>query len=121
MSDKFPNHLHTNEKEALLACTSLLLNLLSNNLATVWFFGSKARGDFSSHSDIDLLVVVSQLDPDTRWNIRAVAADCSLYFDVLFNTHIIERHRWQKMKQQRDTLWREVERDGIALLEPVSA
>jgi uncharacterized protein len=112
---ELPDHLLSNEKKAIVACTSSLVALLLDNLVTLWLFGSKARGDFDSDSDIDLLVIVHHLDPETRWSIRAVAADCSLYYDVLFNTHIVEKHRWQKIVQQQDTLWREIEQDGIAL------
>jgi predicted nucleotidyltransferase len=116
MSD-LPRHLYNNEREAIDAVIDMLSHSMSDNLLGWYLFGSKARGDFHADSDIDLLIIVNHLDPDSRWKIRATAADCSLQYDVLFNTHIIEKARWDAMVQYKDTLWREVQRDGIPLHE----
>jgi len=88
-----PHHLHPNEKEVIVTVVTMLSLALNDNLVDSYLFGSKARGDFHVDSDIDLLVIVNKLDPDSRWQVRATAADCSLQYDVLFNTHI--RHYWK--------------------------
>ena len=116
MISDLPDHLHENEKKAIAAVVATLSQAMNNNLADMYLFGSKARGDFHADSDIDLLVIVNQLDPDSRWKVRATAADCSLQYDVLFNTHIIDKARWDHLVAHQDTLWREVQRDGIPLL-----
>jgi predicted nucleotidyltransferase len=110
-----PHHLHLNEKEAIATVVTMLFQTLNNNLVDLYLFGSKSRGDFHADSDIDLLVIVNKLDPASRWQVRATAADCSLQYDVLFNTHIIDKARWDHLAQHQDTLWREVQRDGISL------
>lgn len=110
-----PQYLQRNEKEAIELVTKQLFKLLKENLVEVYLFGSKARGDFHADSDIDLLVIVGRLDSESRWKIRATAADYSLKFDVLFNTHILEQTRWNRLVETQDTLWREVQRDGILL------
>jgi len=115
---ELPDHLLPHEKAAIFACSSALVNLLADNLAGLWLFGSKARGDFDSDSDIDLLIIVKHLDPEIRWRIRATAADFSLHHDVLFNTHIQVQEEWQKISRYAGTLWHEIERDGIPLLQP---
>ena len=113
--NNLPQHLQQNEKEAIESVTKQLFQFLEGNLAEVYLFGSKARGDFHADSDIDLLVIVECLDHESRWRIRATAADRSLEFDVLFNTHILDKARWNRLVEFQDTLWREVQRDGIAL------
>jgi uncharacterized protein len=118
---ELPDHLLPHEKTAVSACATSLADLLSDNLVGLWLFGSKARGDFDSDSDIDLLIIVKRLDPKIRWRIRATAADCSLHHDVLFNTHIQVQEEWRKISRYAGTLWREIERDGIPLLQPEPA
>ncbi|MBK8986918.1 MAG: nucleotidyltransferase domain-containing protein [Chloroflexi bacterium] len=110
-----PEHLQTNEKQAILKLCLTLSEMLGRNLVDMVLFGSKARGDFHPDSDIDLLVVLRHLNADSRWLVRSVAADCSLEYDVLFNTHLYEKGRWEAMMAHRDTLWREVQRDGMPL------
>ena len=112
---KLPEHLQTNEKEALMAVSATLSQKLGDNLVGLYLFGSKARGDAHADSDIDLLVILQNLNPDSRWLVRATAADCSLQHDVLFNTHLYDKERWDDLVQYQDTLWREIRRDGIPL------
>ncbi|HEX6387420.1 MAG TPA: nucleotidyltransferase domain-containing protein [Anaerolineae bacterium] len=114
---KLPDHLMLYEKSAINACAAALSETLSDNLMGLWLFGSKSRGDFQPDSDIDLLIVVRHLESEIRWQIRVIAADCSLQYDVLFNTHILDKARWDELVRYQDTLWREIQRDGIALLE----
>lgn len=113
--NNLPQHLQLKEKKAIESVAELLFQTLADNLAAAYLFGSKARGDFHTDSDIDLLVIVNRLDPNSRWQIRATAADCSLKFDVLFNTHIVDKVRWDWLAETQDTLWRELQRDGILL------
>ncbi len=109
--------LTDNEREAILTLCSALSSKLSNNLVHLYLFGSRARGDFEPDSDIDLLVVLRRLDAESRWLVRATAADYSLLYDVLFNTHLYELTDWQDMATRQDTLWRHVRRDGVLLEE----
>ena len=119
MSD-FSLYLEGNEKKAIIAVVATISQTINSNLVDIYLFGSKARGDFHADSDIDLLIIVNHLDSDSRWEIRAIAADCSLQYDVLFNTHIVEKARWDMMVQYQDTLWREVQRDSISLYQLVT-
>lgn len=112
--------LQANEKASISAFTDSLLLTQNANVSGVWLFGSKARGEATFDSDIDLLVVVLKVMPSVRWQIREIAADCSLEYDVLINTHILDKERWDSHVSFQSTLWREITRDGISLLERVS-
>lgn len=110
-----PSHLLEREYSAIATFTHSLSDFLGDDLRHLWLFGSKARGDFNEDSDIDLLVVLNHLTSEKRGVIRRMAAHVSLNYDVLFNTHLYEKGRWDAIVAQRDTLWREVQRDGIPL------
>jgi len=59
-------------------------------------FGSQARGDADPHSDIDLLVVFSELTDKrkTAIDIRVALADLPVAKDILVSTtKELERHR----------------------------
>ena len=89
---------------------------MGKQLIGAWLFGSKARGDFGPDSDIDLLIVIPDLDWSLWDEIRLTAARVSLEYDVLLNTHILDQPRWRAQTRYRDTLWREVQQDGVSLV-----
>lgn len=108
--------LLVDESEAIVVFKNALCAELEHQLLEIWLFGSKARGEATPDSDLDLLVVVRDLAPSIRWRIREIAADCSFEYNILINTHILDRLNWEKQTRQRSTLWHEIERDGIALI-----
>lgn len=110
-----PSHLEENERAAILAFAQSVRDFLGADLCHVWLFGSKARGDFQDDSDLDLLIVLRHLDPERRGVIRRLGARASLEHDTLINTHIYEKERWDYLAQYQDTLWREIQRDGVPL------
>jgi predicted nucleotidyltransferase len=87
----------------------------------LWLFGSKARGKSAPDSDIDLLLVLTTVHPETRWLIWGLGSDVSLEYDVLLNVHIIDTDRWDDERQYHGTLWREIEHDGVPLHPQVSS
>ncbi len=110
-----PSHLQENERSAIYMFSQRLSDFLGDELCHLWLFGSKARGDFTADSDLDLLIVLRHLHPERRGVIRRIAARISLDYDTLINTHLLDKARWDALAQYQDTLWREVQRDGILL------
>jgi predicted nucleotidyltransferase len=96
-----------------------LRQALAHVLSGLWLFGSKARGESSLDSDIDLLVVLTTVRPETQRLIWGLGSDVSLEYDVLLNVHIVDIARWQDERHYRGTLWEEIERDGILLTQSV--
>jgi predicted nucleotidyltransferase len=113
---RLPVHLQTNEQAALVEFTTRLLQQPDIRVVSVRLFGSKARGDFGSDSDLDLLVILENADWIARDRVHLLAARVSLEHDVLINTHLLNRSGWVNMSRQRATLWRHVQRDGIPRL-----
>ncbi len=111
-----PGRLQPNEWAAITELESRLRRELSVCLASLWLFGSKARGDSTTDSDIDVLIVLDNVDSTIRDRVRLLAARVSLEHDVLLNTHILDSRRWAEMARRRATLWQNVQHDGIALV-----
>ena len=88
------------------------------DLERVVLFGSKARGDFNSESDLDVLVVVSMRSGEYRryWNeIVDIACDVELEYNVVISPIIKEAAIYAKMRSQGLLLTRNIEQDGVSL------
>ena len=59
------DHLTEKEKQALKELIEALKKLYGNNLVRVILYGSKARGDATKDSDIDIMVVLKNYE---NWN-----------------------------------------------------
>jgi predicted nucleotidyltransferase len=83
-------------------------------------FGSKARGESTPWSDIDILIIVDQEDWRFSHAISDLAADVSLEYDVLIAPRVIGQDRWERMTELRFSLYRNIVAEGIPL-SPVPA
>jgi len=85
-------------------------------IAEVWFFGSRARGDYAPDSDYDVLIVLdSGDDSQVRDDVRLLAARVSLEHDVLINTHVLSHERWMRLAREKAPYWRNVQSEGVPL------
>jgi predicted nucleotidyltransferase len=103
------------ENRAIQDFIQSLIKNLGGQVLTMTLFGSKARGDSTSDSDIDLLILTQAENRNLRREISSVSSNIGIDYDVLINTIIISSDRWAQMTQERFSLCRNVERDGIAL------
>jgi predicted nucleotidyltransferase len=87
-----------------------------SDILSVTLFGSKARGDDTPHSDIDVLIVVADEDWTVKYQIRTLGARVSLDHDVLFNLYVVERERWVWMQEINHPLYRRITNEGVDLV-----
>lgn len=116
MIENVLTHLHPYEITALNVCVQRLIGHLDGQLVAVYLFGSKARGDFTPDSDLDLLIVIEKLDECIQDDIHLLGARVSLEYDVLINTHLVTRARWEEIAAQQAPLWQAVQKDGVSLM-----
>lgn len=109
-------YLEQHERQAVTEFCRRLVQLDGVRPIRVWLFGSKTRGDFGPDSDIDILVVLEAADWKRKEQIHLTDSRISLEYNVLLNTHILSRERWEELARHQATLWREIERDGVVLL-----
>jgi len=83
-------------------------------------FGSKARGDADSESDIDLVVLIDAETSEFRSRLWRIASEISLEYNVVLSPHVFGQARWDEMRRMRLPLYRAVVADGVPLTpEPI--
>lgn len=88
--------LEKSESEAILDLIERLNQGYSDQVAEVILYGSKARGDSSPDSDIDLLVLMKSDDRTVRRLILQLAARISLEHDVILSLMVMSEARWRE-------------------------
>lgn len=78
-------------------------------------FGSRARGDASPDSDLDLFIEVSNLDEHIREQIQLAAWEISLENGVMISTFIASSHALTYSLLSANPLLKAIEADGIAV------
>ena len=86
-------------------------------LSTV-LFGSVARGDFDTDSDIDLLLIAEPASRSFEREVWSLSFDVSLEFDVILDPHVYSRGLWESLCVKGHALCRNIEREGIELATP---
>ena len=109
--------LQRNEQQAVASFLDRLQQQFRERVQQVALFGSKARGDSRSWSDIDILIVVDREDWRLSHAISDLAADASLEYDVLLAPRVIGRERWERMKQRGYGLYQNVVAEGVPLMQ----
>lgn len=104
-----------NERQAVAKFLELLRERYPERVRQTVIFGSKARGDSHPWSDIDILVVADGDDWRFSHAISTIAARVSLEYDVLIGPRVIGQERWERMKQHRFGLYRNIVVEGISL------
>ena len=85
-----------------------------NKLRKIMLFGSYARGEYRSDSDIDIAVILDDF-PHACAEIERtgdIVSALSLKFDTLISLVPIKEKDWEKRKT---TLISNIERDGMAI------
>jgi len=116
MNDRSTDLLDERDSTAVQILLRRLSQAYPDQIVATTLFGSKARGDDSADSDIDILIITTSNNWQTARKIRRIGARVSLEYDVLLNIHVMSRTRWAEMERAQSTYWRNVQRDGIQLL-----
>jgi predicted nucleotidyltransferase len=100
---------------AVAVFTTRVRTVLADALVKMRLFGSKARGDATQESDIDVLVVVSRIEPEVERQVCDAAFAASLEHDVLIAPVLVSRARYEDAVRRISDLAVAVEREGISL------
>jgi predicted nucleotidyltransferase len=109
-------NLTPDDRTAVLKAVALLKDRFP--VHRVVLFGSKARGQATQESDIDLLVLTSRpVNRQDKSQIRHALFDLQLERAVVFNTLIVPMQEWEHGLYQVLPIRQEIEKDGVAALE----
>jgi len=86
------------------------------SLAGMFLFGSRARGDAESDSDMDVLVILDgQVEPSTDQLVSQYAWEVSLHRGLVISPVVFSRDEWEKGPERFSLLALAIEREGIAV------
>jgi uncharacterized protein len=114
-----PEHISISDQEAITVLLQRLMASHGRVLVSLTLFGSKARGDDTAESDIDILVLVNVDDWVVRSEISRVGAGVSLEHNVVLTLLTFTAARWDWMQSINHPLCREILRDGVPLPLPL--
>ena len=86
-----------------------------HSIRHVMLFGSKARGDSDTESDIDLLIVVEEYTWALEKEISRISTQTDHKYKVVLSDHIVSNARFEQMAARREPLYCNLEREGIDL------
>ena len=78
-------------------------------------FGSKARGDASVESDIDVLTVVRSEDWKLGDEIRDIGYELEIVHGVVLSIQVMGQRQYQELKARGSTFVANVEQEGFAV------
>lgn len=96
-----------------------LVELLGNKIYKIILYGSYARGDFDTESDIDIMILINGTDEDVlkyRKDVRRIANDVGLDNNILVSLLIKSR---QSFEEWSDVVvfYKNVIKEGVTLYE----
>lgn len=121
MKTEIPKEVPLQQRQALAELLRRLQVRYPGQIIASVLYGSVARGDFRADSDIDVLLVAKEVTADFKWEVRGLASRVSYEFDVIFNLHIYSQANWELQRTRQNTVWRNVEREGVALSLPTAS
>jgi len=84
-------------------------------LVRLVLFGSKARGDASVESDIDVLTVVRSDDWKLGDEIRDIGYELEIAHGVVLSIQVMGQRQYQELKARGLTFVANVEQEGFAV------
>ena len=104
------------QQQAVNAFLDKLLAACKSNIVRIYLFGSQARGEAQEDSDIDILIITSRSDWQLKHRISHIAADVGLEYDVLIDSHIVQKNRWEELGKAGYRFYQNVMDEGIPLV-----
>ena len=84
-------------------------------LEELLIFGSKARGDSSADSDLDILVIIADGDWKLKDQITEPGYLSSIGTSVVPSFMVLTRAEWEEHERKEAPFWRTVTRDGVSV------
>ena len=103
------------ERTAVLDFLTRVHSTYGGQIQRAMLFGSKARGEATADSDIDVLLIVADETWQFKDEICNISSDASLKYDVLLDARVIGAARWQYMSEIRAGLYQNISREAIPL------
>ena len=108
-------NLTGNEKEAVLEFVRTLRERFSTIIKEIILFGSKAKGNSREYSDIDILIILTDLSWDIKKAISELAAEENIKHNVLISTIRYDVGTWENPIIKHSPFGKIVREEGVRL------
>ena len=103
------------EQKAVEHFTTTLRERWGSEILEIHLFGSKARGDARSESDVDLLVVTERSDWRLKDEIGRVATKILLAEGIYLSIKVLGKSLYQRLVALEAPFIKNVLREGVAV------
>jgi predicted nucleotidyltransferase len=103
------------EHQALSRFRDALQSLLGENLLSIRLFGSRARGEQTEESDLDVLVLVQKKDRALCRRIVEESLEVDLTYGINLAPTILSAEEYRQNRECGTPFYHNVEREGVAL------
>jgi len=110
-----PSSLSPAEQAALEDFLNAVQGSLESEVVDVQLFGSKARGDATPESDVDVLVVVRRDEPKLIDALYDLLLDACLSHNVYISLKVFSEAEYERLNHPRTPFMQNVAREGVAL------
>lgn len=101
------------EEKALTEFKNALNKTFSGSIKTMLLYGSKARGDYTKESDLDVFVLIDKGDFEIRDQIVDLAYDFFLKYGVLISPRVINMNEYELLDRWQTAFIKNLKKDGI--------
>jgi len=108
-------NLKSQEQIALKEFTGSLSSRLADNYLYSCLFGSKARGDASDDSDLDVAVLLKHSDYQTKCTVIDLAYEELLKTNVEISPLVFSLDDYERQRREGFPIILEIERDMVRL------
>ena len=106
-------NLKKNEENALRSLKEILIRRF--NIRDFRLFGSKARGDDTPESDVDVMIVVNEINPDIESQIDDIIFEVNLENDTFISAIIIGKKEIEEGPMSESPIYKIIQKEGIPL------
>lgn len=107
--------LTTEEKTVLRELKDALKVFLGDRLVSFVLYGSKARGDYDSESDLDVAIVVRDLTGVLKHQILEMVAEMEFKYFIPISTLVLSEEDFVRLRGRERRIAFDIERDGIPI------
>lgn len=109
------NDITPEEHHALELFATRLRQEFPGRLGSLRLFGSKARGEATKFSDLDVLVILDNATWQDRRIVSRLTSRILLETEVVISPKTFSPEQFETMKQHRSMFWQSIEPDLIPL------
>lgn len=108
-------HLTKTEKKALKEFKEKLLKKLGKEIVLIKLFGSKARGDSTIESDIDVLVVLKEAREKYKDVVYDIVTRLVLKYGLYLSVKVFSQKEYQHFSSIPTVFIKNIAQEGIAV------